>query len=240
MKLANLLAGNFEEPETSAVLEFTLKGGEIRFTSDEIIALAGGDMKPCVNGNPVPMEEHRICYGISTSRSYLIPENWEDLLDKESESLKQRGSLVSPAQITYMREEMLTQVGVEIVPDLRSYFADGNSCYMISVHTFDPEVIIKVREFISGFDNVTALLSTDHTVDIIGRNCSKAAALKYLTQLRHLSRENVASIGDGMNDISMLRESAVAMQGWKRIDARFWAAPRRLSEFIADWKVQRP
>ncbi len=55
MKLANLLAGNLEEPETAAVLEFTLKGGEIRFTSDEIIALAGGDMKPCVNGIPVPM-----------------------------------------------------------------------------------------------------------------------------------------------------------------------------------------
>lgn len=55
MKLANLLAGNLEEPETAAVIEFTLKGGEIRFTSDEIIALAGGDMKPCVNGIPVPM-----------------------------------------------------------------------------------------------------------------------------------------------------------------------------------------
>ncbi|WP_313152750.1 biotin-dependent carboxyltransferase family protein [Lacrimispora sp.] len=55
MKLANLLAGNLEEPETAAVIEFTLKGGEIRFTSDEIIALAGGDMKPCINGIPVPI-----------------------------------------------------------------------------------------------------------------------------------------------------------------------------------------
>lgn len=55
MKLANLLAGNLEEPETAAVIEFTLKGGEIRFTSDEIIAIAGGDMKPCVNGIQVPM-----------------------------------------------------------------------------------------------------------------------------------------------------------------------------------------
>ena len=55
MKLANLLAGNLEEPENAAVIEFTLKGGELRFTSDEIIALAGGDMKPCVNGIPIPM-----------------------------------------------------------------------------------------------------------------------------------------------------------------------------------------
>lgn len=157
------------------------------------------------------MEEHRICYGISTSRSYLIPENWEELLDKESENLKQRGFPVSPAQITYMKEEMLTQVGVEIVPGLRSYFLDGNLCYMITVHTFDPEVIRIVGEFISGFDNVTALCSTDHTVDITERNCSKAVALKYLTQLRHLEMEHVASMGDGMNDISMLWETVVAM-----------------------------
>lgn len=55
MKLANLLAGNLEEPEKAAVVEFTLNGGEIRFTSDEIIALAGADMKPSLNGQPIPM-----------------------------------------------------------------------------------------------------------------------------------------------------------------------------------------
>lgn len=55
MKLANLLAGNLENPETMAVIEFTLNGGEIRFTSDEIIALAGADMQPAVNEEPVSM-----------------------------------------------------------------------------------------------------------------------------------------------------------------------------------------
>ncbi len=55
MKLANLLAGNLEKPDTTAVIEFTLKGGELRFTSDEIIAFTGGDMKPSVNGSLVSM-----------------------------------------------------------------------------------------------------------------------------------------------------------------------------------------
>lgn len=157
------------------------------------------------------MEEHCICYGVSTSRNYLIPENWEELLDKESENLKQRGLPVTPAQAVYMKEEMLTQSGVKILPELPGYISDGNPCYMISVHTFDSEVIKTVVEFIRGFDNVTALISTDHTVDIIERGCSKAAALKYLTELRHLKMEHVASIGDGLNDISMLQEAAVAI-----------------------------
>ncbi len=55
MKLANILAGNLKEPEQAAVVEFTFHGGEFRFTSDEIIALAGSDMNPVLNGRPVPM-----------------------------------------------------------------------------------------------------------------------------------------------------------------------------------------
>lgn len=55
MKLANLLAGNTEEPERTAVLEFTVTGGELRFASREIISLTGADMSPALNGAPVPM-----------------------------------------------------------------------------------------------------------------------------------------------------------------------------------------
>lgn len=60
-QVANLLAGNFGQAVAEgvvvlpAVLEMTLRGAEIRFTSHEIIALAGADMKPQVNGIPVSM-----------------------------------------------------------------------------------------------------------------------------------------------------------------------------------------
>lgn len=55
MKVANLLAGNLDRPDQAAVLEFTMNGGAIRFTSPEILALAGADMAPALNGHPVPM-----------------------------------------------------------------------------------------------------------------------------------------------------------------------------------------
>ena len=54
MAVANLFTGNLSEPEL-AVMEFTLKGGEITFTSDEVIALTGADMNPLKNGVPIPM-----------------------------------------------------------------------------------------------------------------------------------------------------------------------------------------
>lgn len=52
LKLANLLVGN---TFGAAGLEFTLKGGTIRFTAPEVIAVTGADMRPELNGIPAPM-----------------------------------------------------------------------------------------------------------------------------------------------------------------------------------------
>lgn len=53
-KIANLLLDN---PENEAVLEFTLIGPTLQFTSATIIAITGGDFTPTINGEPVPMYE---------------------------------------------------------------------------------------------------------------------------------------------------------------------------------------
>lgn len=50
--LANLLVDN---PENEAVLEFTMVGPTIQFTSDTIIAITGGDFGPRINGKEAKM-----------------------------------------------------------------------------------------------------------------------------------------------------------------------------------------
>lgn len=51
-KIANLLLDN---PENEAVLEFTLMGPILEFTSETIIAITGGDFQPRINGKPAKM-----------------------------------------------------------------------------------------------------------------------------------------------------------------------------------------
>lgn len=51
-RIANLLLDN---PENEAVIEFTLIGPTLEFTSATIIAITGGDFGPTLNGEPVPM-----------------------------------------------------------------------------------------------------------------------------------------------------------------------------------------
>lgn len=53
-KLANILVGN---EGTEAVLEVTLMGPMFEFTSDNIIAVTGGNLGPKLNGKDIPMYE---------------------------------------------------------------------------------------------------------------------------------------------------------------------------------------
>lgn len=51
-RVANILVGNSEH---EAVIELTLFGSAIKFTSTHLIAICGGDMNPYINNQPVDM-----------------------------------------------------------------------------------------------------------------------------------------------------------------------------------------
>lgn len=52
LRRGNILLGN---DENAAALEMTLTGDRVRFEGSGAIALTGGDLRPCLNGRPVPM-----------------------------------------------------------------------------------------------------------------------------------------------------------------------------------------
>ena len=75
--VANRLAGN---PDYAAVLELTLKGPELQFGQDTVIALTGADLSPTINDRSIPMWESIVIQGGSRlkfgmprtgSRAYL-------------------------------------------------------------------------------------------------------------------------------------------------------------------------
>ena len=75
--VANRLVGNSGH---AAVLELTLKGPELQFRQDTIVAITGADLSPTVNGSSIPMWESilipqnsRLCFGMprTGSRAYL-------------------------------------------------------------------------------------------------------------------------------------------------------------------------
>ena len=75
--VANRLVGNQDQ---AAMLELTLKGPELEFDRDAVIAITGADLSPTVNGTAVPMWQSlvisrgsRLSFGLprSGARAYL-------------------------------------------------------------------------------------------------------------------------------------------------------------------------
>ena len=75
--VANRLVGN---PDQAAVLELTLKGPELQFEQDAVIAITGADLAPTLDGRRLPMWERmlilrgsRLRFGVpqSGARAYL-------------------------------------------------------------------------------------------------------------------------------------------------------------------------
>jgi antagonist of KipI len=75
--VANRLVGN---PDQAAVLEFTLKGPELQFEQDTVVAITGADLSPTIDGHHVPMWEciliphgSRLHFGLprAGARAYL-------------------------------------------------------------------------------------------------------------------------------------------------------------------------
>jgi len=75
--VANRLVGNSDH---AAVLELTLKGPELQFEQDSVIAITGADLSPTINGSSIPLWESiaiqrgsRLSFGTKRagSRAYL-------------------------------------------------------------------------------------------------------------------------------------------------------------------------
>ncbi len=75
--VANRLVGN---PDQAAVLELTLRGPELEFERDAVVAITGADLSPTVNGSAVSMwrslvisRDSRLSFGLprSGARAYL-------------------------------------------------------------------------------------------------------------------------------------------------------------------------
>jgi biotin-dependent carboxylase-like uncharacterized protein len=68
-RAANLLVGN---DENAAVLECTMLGPELEFRDDAIVAIAGAELPPLVNGNPAPIyQSFAVPKGARLSFGYL-------------------------------------------------------------------------------------------------------------------------------------------------------------------------
>jgi len=102
------------------------------------------------------------------------------------------------------------------VPELKEFLRrQGGSVQKIQLFSTDPALrTALLHELPLRFKNLAVSSSVDRNVEINHENANKGAALMALASHLGLARSQVMAFGDGLNDISMIREAGigVAMQ----------------------------
>lgn len=126
-RVANWLVGN---DENEAVLEATMMSPEIQFLCDEVISITGANMKPKINGEPVPMwtsllvrADDKLSFSASVSgiRTYIAFSTGIDvpqIMNSKATFLKGK---VGGLEGRKLAKEDELPLGNKIIPDSGSY-----------------------------------------------------------------------------------------------------------------------
>ena len=111
----------------------------------------------------------------------------------------------SPAVVGYMRDIRTP------VPDLKAFVRDSaRGVQKLQAFCLDEPT---QRRLLAGvpFPGLEVATSVTRNVEITRADATKGAALRALTAHLGLARDEVMAIGDGLNDVSMLRAAGVAV-----------------------------
>ena len=99
------------------------------------------------------------------------------------------------------------------VPELKEFLLQqGGSVQKIQLFSTDPALrTALLKELPLRFDGLSVSSSVERNVEINHKDANKGAALMGLASRLGLTRSQVMSFGDGLNDISMIREAGVGV-----------------------------
>ena len=99
------------------------------------------------------------------------------------------------------------------MPELKEFLRQqGGSVQKIQLFSTDPELRTSLlREIPLRFSHLAVSSSVSRNVEINHENAHKGAALIALASHLGLDRSQVMAFGDGLNDISMIREAGIGV-----------------------------
>jgi len=169
--LGNLLVGN---DKNEAGIEITMLGPQVRFRDAHTIALAGGDLSPKLNGNPVPMWEtvgvkagDLLSFGrmMNGCRAYLAVAGGIDVpLVLGSKATYARGEIGGHEGRVLRKGDVLKVGKPAVAPvDLEGRRVDPSRIPKFGAHA-DLRVVIGVESYVYTEHGIKTFLSTDWQV----------------------------------------------------------------------------
>ncbi|QNO13994.1 HAD family phosphatase [Alkalicella caledoniensis] len=86
------------------------------------------------------------------------------------------------------------------------------------LYSSNKEIILKIRQELDDLDDVEAIFSIHHSIEVTCKGVSKARGVEILAGFYNLKPENVMAIGDSENDLSMIKYAGLGAAMGNSID----------------------
>lgn len=149
------------------------------------------------------------------AKNCLYTDNMSEYIQAFIDLVEEQG--VKPDKKHIVKEALARQAKGHIVEveNIEDYIdiAD-NPTIKIIVLNQDKEKLAKAKEILEKNPNIEVTSSGANNLEIINKNASKGNALRAICQQKNISLDNVMTLGDNLNDISMIEISkySVAMK----------------------------
>ncbi|WP_122646457.1 Cof-type HAD-IIB family hydrolase [Enterococcus mediterraneensis] len=157
------------------------------------------------------LKEHQIYYEVATNKG-LYSENQAQRIENFATHLAElMPHLTNKMAIamTSARLEFLPVNYVEDIPEL----LDKDSLEVLKIICIDPkgpEVLGPVAAAIDGFGEVVVTSSGENNIEINHRDAQKGIAVAHVAKERGIDLAEVMTIGDNLNDVSMIQMAGVS------------------------------
>jgi Cof subfamily protein (haloacid dehalogenase superfamily) len=216
-----LFQDNKIEPKVlEAVVKFISQGNKFylatgRIDSDVLYLLDNkikiqSDFRVSQNGTVITDSKNNLIYSkvidfdiLPQIISFIKNLNTEQLIIEASDLTNRH--LIKPRPVGYGSEfndiaivnhNMLNEIGVSIFPTI------------ILIYSKNYDYLIQIQKQIhSIFNNhITAVMTSDYTLELLSSNHSKATAIKYVAKLLNIKDEDIIVAGDNENDVDMFKK----------------------------------
>lgn len=142
--------------------------------------------------------------GVYLKFDYLICNDGAIIFDKNFQIIKRTD--INPKTVDQLIEELRKSPNIieTITDDGFNYFrgkTDNNN--VVLGRYIDPIAAQhQIQEMMKKYPDIQGYLSS-HWINIISRDAGKGTAINYLSELLNWDKNNIYTVGDGINDISM-------------------------------------
>ncbi|MGL4283775.1 MAG: Cof-type HAD-IIB family hydrolase, partial [Eubacterium aggregans] len=157
------------------------------------------------------LASQQICFGLGSRNEYITEKNWDALLDQEVKILAIKGVQISEQYKCFVKDEMQMQKGVRYEKEINTSVLNSEKVFSISLITYDSQKLANITKELEAYPELILSISGKHNAEITHREGTKGRALLELCSVLGIKNEDVAAIGDSMNDFSMLEVAGIGI-----------------------------